>query len=53
MKLVFCFIWNVFGEKSSFILNGIVGKMGILEEKNQRGNSFSCLFKWKDGLSLK
>lgn len=47
LVFVFCFF------KKSFILNGYDGKMEILEEKSQYGNSFSCLFKWKDGLSLK
>lgn len=28
-------------------------KWKFWEKRNQHGNSFSCLFKWKDGLSLK
>lgn len=51
---LFCFfLLEFFWEKKSFILNENTGKMEILEEKNQHGHSFSCLFKWKDGLSLK
>lgn len=57
MKLGFRFAFHlecVGGKESSFTLNGNAGKMEILEEKkNQDGNSFSCLFNWKDGLSLK